>query len=279
MAKKIAAVCILVLLLFLQGLSEPLALDNDSIVITQQIPLSALPGSEFVVKINIQKTNISGIAKLQQNLPQGFSATEDESKNAKFIFEDHVVKFIWDKLPDENSFQVAYKVSVGANVRGIFSVAGIFAYLSGSDRILVNIDSAQIKIEDQKIIAVVKEEVKIEEPPVENIPPTASKAPEPIKTESLQKPSPKVDYRIQIAAAYREIQLNFLANKYNIQEKVSPENHNRMHKYTVGSHNNYKSAKAHLYRVIEQYGVEGAFITAYNNGKRISVKSSFQLTK
>jgi hypothetical protein len=115
------------MLLFVAGTSFN---TEDKVSITQDIPNSANPGAEFIVSFKVQKASISGVARLQQDLPDGFTAEENNSSGADFLFEDNSVKFIWTSLPKENDFIVSYKIKVDKNIIGSQTLNGVFVYLN-----------------------------------------------------------------------------------------------------------------------------------------------------
>ncbi len=121
--------------------------NTDVITITQTMPSSVIAGTEFTVELTITKGSITSFAKVQQELPPGFTATAIESQQANFSFNNQVVKFIWKSLPEESEFQLSYKVIVSANeVPGIKSIGGIFAYLENNERRVVDIPPNDIFI-------------------------------------------------------------------------------------------------------------------------------------
>lgn len=97
--------------------------------VTTELPASAAPGGEFEVKLNVNKEDVTGFAKLQQELPTGFVATAGETSNATFSFKDRKVKFLWMALPNEATFSVSYKIKVAADVSGSQIIEGTFAYI------------------------------------------------------------------------------------------------------------------------------------------------------
>lgn len=104
------------------------------LTITPNIPAQVEPGSEFTFELKIFKGNISGFAKVQQDLPEGFTATEMDSKGASFTFSENKVKLIWMSLPAEEEFTVTFKVNVGPNVSGMKTIGGKFSYLENNER-------------------------------------------------------------------------------------------------------------------------------------------------
>lgn len=104
------------------------------LTITPNVPAQVEPGSEFTFELKIFKGNISGFAKVQQDLPEGFTATEMDSKGASFTFSENKVKLIWMSLPAEEEFTVTFKVNVASGVSGTKTVGGKFSYLENNER-------------------------------------------------------------------------------------------------------------------------------------------------
>ena len=103
--------------------------NEEKIKIDQSAPSVIKSGTDFTITFKIHKTTIAGFARLQQYLPEGFSAEEIQSKGADFIFEDQSVKLIWDKLPVENDFIVSYKIKTEKNINGHQMLNGVFIYI------------------------------------------------------------------------------------------------------------------------------------------------------
>lgn len=119
----------------------------DGISITQKAPASAKPGSEFTVELTIKKGDADGFAKLQQELPDGFEATEGTTSGSSFSFTDNKVKFIWMALPNDKEFKVSYKVKVDASIiTGDKFIAGKFAYVVNNVKQQVEISPVTINI-------------------------------------------------------------------------------------------------------------------------------------
>lgn len=118
----------------------------DGITVTQNVPSKAKPDSEFTVELTINKGTIGGFAKLQQELPEGFTAIQDENNGASFTFTNQAVKFIWMSLPSDKEFKIKYKVKVAAGINGDKSIAGKFSYVSDNVKQSIDIAPATITI-------------------------------------------------------------------------------------------------------------------------------------
>lgn len=86
-------------------------------------------GGSFTVEITVTKNDITGYAKIQDNLPAGFSAEEVDSYGGLFTVEDGKAKILWTTMPSASVFKVKYKVNVDNAVKGKQKIDGFFSYL------------------------------------------------------------------------------------------------------------------------------------------------------
>jgi LysM repeat protein len=111
-------------------------------------PTKAEPGAEFKVEVTIEKGDIAGFSKIQQELPYGFKASLIEANNASFSFSNNKVKFIWLELPKDNKFTVSYNVSTHISAVGIFDIKGVFSFLENNIKNTIEIEKFTITIGD-----------------------------------------------------------------------------------------------------------------------------------
>lgn len=88
-----------------------------------------------------------------------------------------------------------------------------------------------------------------------------------------------IEFRVQLIASAVKVDILQLKSKYAISEEVHSERHNRLWKYTAGSHKSYGDAKRQIPTYRNDKGVKGAFVTAYVNGVRIAVADAIKQTK
>lgn len=119
----------------------------EGITVTQKIPASTKPETEFVVELTINKGSTSGFAKLQQDLPEGFTAVQEDNNGASFTFSNQSIKLIWMSLPADKEFKVKYKVKVAAGISGDKTIAGKFSYVADNVKQSIDISPATINIE------------------------------------------------------------------------------------------------------------------------------------
>lgn len=326
------------------------------------------------MKLNVSKGDVSGFAKLQQILPNGFSAEAGETANATFSFKDQKVKFLWMALPNDD-FTVSYNVNVDASLSGNQIVDGTFAYIKDNetekfiipkDIISIQADQAeaaqqaamdQILAEQQakeqaaeearkeaapeeevaeaveetaeeaveategvveevaepveeaveEVAEVVEEVAKPVEEVAEEVAETTEEvveevaepvekaveevaevveevaAEEPAQEEapnyndSMMKSKPGLVFRVQVAAGPNQVDPAFFKNKYGLSDAVVLEEHEGLNKYVVGEFGSYRPAKTFSNELRDNNGVDGPFVTAYNDGVRIHVKEALEI--
>lgn len=107
---------------------------GDGVSITPKFPDKAKPNSEFVAEVIVNKSNVSGFAKLQLELPEGLTAKELENKGSTFSCTNGIVKFIWTALPAEESFVLKFNVIADGNCSGTKDIKGKFSYLLNNEK-------------------------------------------------------------------------------------------------------------------------------------------------
>jgi 6-phosphogluconate dehydrogenase (decarboxylating) len=253
--------------------------------------------NDFVVEVKINKGNISGFAKLLETLPVGYSATAIESAGGTFTFIDQKVKYVWVSIPTETEFQISYKVTVADGISaGNINIEGVFSYIENDEtkKSIVATSTISIEAGSTDAVAATTEANATETTPAATTAETKATS-ETVATNtsttestsittseaslsSTPTPQGNVNYRVQIAALKKSTPTaEALANRYHISEAVITEMADGFTKYTVGAHNEYKSARD-AREEIRNKGVVGPFVTAYNSGKRITVQEALMIT-
>lgn len=253
--------------------------------------------NSYLVTLDINKTNIEGFAKLSETIPLGFNAKNSNSGGGVFSFENSEVKFLWLSIPTENNFKVSYILET-TSASGMQEISGTMAYLEGEDTkkytiaattfevnasedvVADNSSSLQDKVDNQ---AVNNENDDVEETidnevVVEDTEETTTQ-----EDESNQKvtntPAPQtglVAYKVQVGAFRDGITLEKFQKKFNLNEQINLENHEGWTKLITGNYNEYKSARNKRNNLRNK--VKTAFVTAYNQGERITVQEALMIT-
>jgi hypothetical protein len=268
--------------------------------------------SDYTVEVSIHRGQISGFAKLQENIPAGFSASSLQSSGASFSFTDQKVKMVWIDLPTDDLIKVSYKLSgsaENAKIDGVFSfidndetkkITIPATLISGNNTETVNA-TPQNSTKTANVIPQQKtenvsaatatpmetkssdhEQTKTENPtfPVRSSDQNASEAQAPKNDLTNQKiPSAQhsVDYKVQVCALRQTpVNTSYFLIRYGLT--VGQELHEGWTKYTVsGGFNEYKEARD-LRENVRMKGVVKPFVTAYNSGKRITVQEALMIT-
>ncbi len=218
-----------------------------------------------VVSIKINKGDLTSMAKISDNIPQGYIAESIDVKGGIFTVENNTVKILWMNAPAENEFTVTYKVSSpNTNDFSDFKVTGDFSYND-------NGVTKSIGITEQS-----KDTQTLTTQPIEkSVQKNTEKA---ITKSNIEDNTNSVIYRVQIAAGHRMVNLNNYFRKYKISEKVIADQHKGWHKYMIGSFRDYKSARDYRTKIWDETSIDDAFVTAYNKGARITVQEALMVT-
>lgn len=101
--------------------------DQSNVIVSSSTPQISNPGDEFMVRISIEKGTLKKGAVLQQILPAGFTASAIENEGSQFYFENQMVRFVWDNMPDKTVLVVAYLIKTDvALAEGFKKIDGTF---------------------------------------------------------------------------------------------------------------------------------------------------------
>jgi hypothetical protein len=113
---------------------------------TRVVPTDAVQ-NEFQVDLHIKKGSITGFAKFEDELPNGFTASPVASGTTDFKFEKNKVKFIWVSLPaGDNEIVLSYKVTLDPGVNGQQVIKGLFSYIEGETPKSFTVDGSYINV-------------------------------------------------------------------------------------------------------------------------------------
>lgn len=262
--------------------------------------VTAISDTEFLVTINVEKSEIRGFGKVQEIIPKGFTALQQNSDDAIFTFQDEVVKFVWLNLPAKNIITIVYKLRSGANPEGVYSITGEFSYLLNDETQKASIGITEFVVGPQPALAeepAATEEPEMPEPevaePVVVATPTPEKIQEP-EPEVVEKVEPKitnggqrsipspetgVNYKVQITAGHDQVGNAYFASLHNYHGMFSIEHHEGWIKYTTGQFDVYKQARNEREGLISAgHNFPGPFVTAYNDGSRITVQEALMIS-
>ncbi len=209
----------------------------------------------FTMRCKIYKGAVQGKGELTQILPIGFMVTDTAIAGAKVEFKNYTLSLYWDELPTDSIFEVTYNVQLD-KIYGTLPMVSIL-YLDTLNKEYRYKTDIFIK---RKIVA---EPIVVEEPVIEE--------------EEMQSPSEKVEFRIQIRAAYKQkISTDSLARMLQIENTIKEEKVSNWYKYTIGSFKTYEEARAYRKNLVKKRLLKDAFIIAYFENHRLNALSELK---
>ncbi|MBX2980831.1 MAG: hypothetical protein KF905_16210 [Flavobacteriales bacterium] len=287
--------------------------------------ITAITEKEMVVEVTVKKGDIRGFGKLQEVIPQGFTATEKSSDEAIFTTQDRIVKFVWLNLPSKSEVTVSYKLRANERPDGDYSIDGEFGYLKneetqkaiiGTSRFFVGPKAMETMASDGSSMgsldgadpslslnarakadaeaAKAKQEAEARKAQEEAAarkakeeaastaqatkPKTTATTP-PAKSTSIPAPERGVTYKVQITAAHKEVGKAYFQARHRYSGNFSIERHQGWIKYVTGSYTNYSEARDQRVNFVQAgHNFPGPFVTAYNNGERITVQEALLIS-
>jgi hypothetical protein len=263
--------------------------------------------NEIIVNLLINKGDLTGFGKIQEQIPVGYKAESLRSKNSIFTFKNSIIKFLWMNMPADPQFVVSYKLVPEGNIPDdeAFIITGTFSYAENERSKTINIADRNVDLDnfkgDQLVVTTTKPKEQEETAtPQETTTKASSVITQPEKTttnkiaDNIQPerqtssgnlsditytPSPDrngVAYRVQIAAGHNLVSEKYF-KKLNITDEVQIEIHQGWHKYTVGNFPIYKDARDYRMYIWNNTPIHDAFVAAYNNGMRITVQEALMI--
>jgi ribosomal protein L12E/L44/L45/RPP1/RPP2 len=288
----------------------PVSEDAANIACIRQKPFLNETGSEYIVNILVSKQDKKKFAKVEELIPDGYNAVAFQSSDAIFTFKNQKVKFLWMNLPASPNFNIKYRL-IPKNGTRLTSpdISGTFSFMAGDKTISVDIMQSEENIENlsemeiQNLIAELKSKpvtVPAKEPAIAKVQPAEEQKPdvtEPVsrmeekkpevrkqvqmfKSEDLAyllEPETGVYYRVQVAAGHKPVDIKKYFKKFNLDLEVRKEVHEGWIKYSVGSFNIYRDARDYRVHIWNTTVIDDAFVSAYNNGKRITVQEALMI--
>lgn len=97
-------------------------------------------------------------------------------------------------------------------------------------------------------------------------------------TTNIPAPEDGVTYKVQICAGHKTVSQDYFERRHSYTGTYSVEDHEGWIKYTVGSFADYKDARNERETITAGYDFQGPFVTAYNDGTRITVQEALMIS-
>lgn len=285
--------------------------ENNNIAVIRQRPSLGNAG-EYIVNLLVNKEATRNFAKIEEDVPEGYTAVALDPKDAIFTFKSRKVKFLWMSLPQDPYFIVSYRL-IPRNKAKLPppAVHGAFSYLVEDRTISVPVSERDVQVASlsendiRELVALIRTEPAGESSDQlamatgnEIISQADNTVKDPVKTEEKQsrrkarrtknetselsmmlEQEQGVYYRIQLAAGHNPVNINRYFKRMKIEKEVRIEKLNGWQKYSVGSFPVYKEARDYRIHIWNTTPVKDAFVTAYNNGQRITVQEALMVTE
>lgn len=274
--------------------------------------ITPVTDKEMLVEVTVNKGSIRGFGKLQEIIPQGFTAIEKNSAEAIFTTQDRIAKFVWLNLPASNELKVVYKLRANEQPEGEYRIDGDFGYLLNDETQKATLGTSKFFIGSRAFEALAQDPSTMGEQPTED-PALALKLKEEAERKAREEadatararaaeaerarkqaekeaaaqrvtprmPSPEkgVTYKVQITAAHREVGKAYFKARHSYGGDFQIERHQGWIKYVTGSYADYKDARDQRVSYVQAgHNFPGPFVTAYNNGDRITVQEALAIS-
>lgn len=113
--------------------------DAANIACIRQKPYSGGQG-DYIVNVLVSKESTRRFAKVEEDVPEGYTAVAVETRDAIFTFKEQKVKFLWMNLPLEPYFTVSYRLIPKNQAKlAAPAIQGAFSYLIDDKTVSVDI--------------------------------------------------------------------------------------------------------------------------------------------
>ncbi len=280
--------------------------------------LTKISDTEYEVKLIIINNDITGFGKILETLPDHCKTEKLNDAGAVVTQDKNTIKFVWFEIPTSNTIEISYKISClkamdTPIINGQLSYTDngnpmvVPVIQGGSQEPIAIAENPTPKSTQQETPIETKTttpEIKPTQTEVKNNTPIENKNDnyaqnnpknstnnnnntsvtaenKPSKTPVTSVPSAEkgISYKVQILAAHRVVNKTYFEQKFNFTDRFNIENHEGWVKYTTGSFAQYKEARDARESITGNHGkLPGPFVTAYNDGERITVQEALLIT-
>lgn len=286
----------------------PVSMLASTVRSVRQVPFLMGEGNDMQVNILVNKGATEKFAKIEEIIPQGYTAEPIKAQDGIFTYKDRVAKFLWMNLPPEPHYVVSYRLipTDGVGTTSL-DIKGTFSFIINGATQVIDIIQREIDLSApdpraiESLLASLPRSVSTS--PVARTEPATSTFTQsdggrsipiqhqeikdrprarhrPIELDNAYKLEPEegVYYRVQIAAGHRLVDIKRYFKRFNITEDIRTESHQGWFKYSIGSFYTYKDARDHRVKIWNTTPIDDAFVAAYNNGVRITVQEALMIT-
>lgn len=268
---------------------------------------------KILVTVTVFESELRGFGKILDSFDSKYEVIGGDSDGAITTFEDGSVKYVWFEVPEQDEFFVSYYIKHADLAFEEPEINGAFTYVYDEKPVEVaiqqvntlepvgdladNVDGVQEDEPDTSIeenVDIIEDKIdEVETELVDNNlvvdsepDPEPDPEPEPEieviteKTEvtQVQDPETGITYKVQIVAGHNTVGKTYMRKLHGFYDRFNIENHEGWVKYTTGQFDEYKGARDHRETINGQYNFDGPFVTAYNEGERITVQEALMIS-
>lgn len=244
----------------------------------------------YLVRLLVNNPSGSKYAKIEETVPFGYMVEEVSSSDGIASHTASTVKFIWMKLPETSEFDVVYRLVPKQNeTQGEMIIDGMLTYTANNDNKIVEIKEMDVFLQDMTQVQKRNLLARGTVPPRTGRT-TARTEPEPVRTQQTVTPPTNPGrasgnmimntkvldygsgsyYRVQLSANRTPVDATSHYRSIGLDQEVLVEQHQGYYKYTIGSFSSYEQAVAYKDEVERLPDIQGAFVVAYRDGRRVS---------
>jgi len=250
----------------------------------------------YLVRILVNNPPGSKYAKIEETIPFGYLFEEVNSSGGIVSHAASMVKFIWMKLPQSTEFEVVYRLVPKQNEpQGDLIIDGMLTFTAGDDNKILEIRQMDVYLPEmtqaqkRNLLAtgsVPPRTTATPTRPAETAQPVRTTQPTTAAVSGSASGNVIMNTRVLDygTGAYYRVQLSANLNAFDavshfreagVDKEVLVEQHEGYYKYTVGSFSTYQQAVSYKNQVEGLPGIDGAFVVAYRNGRRVPSSSVF----
>ena len=249
----------------------------------------------YLVRLLVNNPSGSKYAKIEETVPFGYIVEEVNSNDGIVSHAASTVKFIWMKLPETTEFEVVYRLVPKQNEpQGDMIIDGMLTYTAGNDNRIVEIKEMEIylpemsQVQKRNLLATgtvpartgrsnasatrQTEPVKPRQTATAASVPGSASGKVIMNTKVLDYGSGAY-YRVQLSANRTAFDAVSFYREAGVDREVLVEQHEGYYKYTIGPFSTYQQAVSYKNRMDGLSGIDGAFVVAYRDGRRVSSSS------
>ena len=277
---------------------------EGNVTVIRTIAKGASEG-EYIVNLKIKKGATKGFARYSDDIPEGITAKAIKTDASSFSVADGKVKFVWVSVLPNDELELIYSMSSNKSIE--LTLNGEYSYLEDNqskkfsltpEQLVINLNTSVATNTETQTTQVTPTETLAVVTPTEEVATSTETTAVVTSTESTdnnnansgtdtnsstdivaKQQQGNINYMVQIGAfSNGNVTASALKRKFRISEQVRSEMSGGLSKFMIGSHNEYKDARDQRDVVRNNNGVDGAFVVAYNQSKRITVQEALMIS-